>query len=377
MTIAVFLGPTLSVDEARKHLDAVYLPPVRQGDVLRVLASRPSAIGIVDGSFDTVPSVWHKEILTALSRGVYVFGAGSMGALRAAELQQFGMVGIGRIFEAFRDGRLEDDDEVAVIHGPADAGFIQFSDAMVDIRDSLRAAAARGVIAAELAERLITIGKDLYYVHRTYRRIIEDALHAGEDPAALASLEEFLSQHGPSLKQRDAITLLDHLEAFARYQPAPLQVDYHVERTIFLDRLAREVEQAQALGIELGPEDANVPEVVGETLAVLRKKTLLRILARNEAAHIGLEVTAQEVQEVADSFRVDYGLHSADALRAWLADVGLTLSAFSVLMRDVALVQKLEHLYDREIDQGVADQIRLARVRGWSSSESSTNGAAG
>ena len=46
-----------------------------------------------------------------------------MGALRAAELHVFGMVGVGRVFELFRDGLLEDDDEVAVAHGPADSGY--------------------------------------------------------------------------------------------------------------------------------------------------------------------------------------------------------------------------------------------------------------
>ena len=52
-----------------------------------------------------------------MSQGIHVFGSASMGALRA-ELCPFGMVGVGRIFEAYRDGELEDDDEVAVIHGP-------------------------------------------------------------------------------------------------------------------------------------------------------------------------------------------------------------------------------------------------------------------
>ena len=45
-------------------------------------------------------------------------GASSMGALRAAELSQFGMVGIGEVYQAFKLGRLEDDDEVAIVHGP-------------------------------------------------------------------------------------------------------------------------------------------------------------------------------------------------------------------------------------------------------------------
>ena len=35
MKCFVFLGPTLSHEAARAELDATYLPPVAQGDVLR------------------------------------------------------------------------------------------------------------------------------------------------------------------------------------------------------------------------------------------------------------------------------------------------------------------------------------------------------
>src|SRR5688572_32760283 len=56
---------------------------------------------------------------TLFRSGVRVFGAASMGALRAAELQPFGMIGVGQVFQAYRRGHLTDDDEVAVAHGPA------------------------------------------------------------------------------------------------------------------------------------------------------------------------------------------------------------------------------------------------------------------
>ena len=102
--IVVFLGPSLSIDQARRTLPALYLGPARCGDVLRARRLSPRAIAIVDGVFASTPAIWHKEILLALEDGIAVFGASSMGALRAAELVPFGMVGIGRIFEAYRDG---------------------------------------------------------------------------------------------------------------------------------------------------------------------------------------------------------------------------------------------------------------------------------
>ena len=106
MRTCVFVGPTLRPQDLPD--DIVALPPVAQGDVYRIAQRRPQAIGIIDGYFEGVLSVWHKEILWALAEGIHVLGSASMGALRAAELHSFGMVGVGGIFEAYRDGELED-----------------------------------------------------------------------------------------------------------------------------------------------------------------------------------------------------------------------------------------------------------------------------
>src|SRR5262245_64197472 len=104
MTIVIFCGPTLRAEERAPDADFLFLPPVRQGDLYQaVVKENPRAIGIIDGYFDGVPAVWHKEILWALTNGIPVFGASSMGALRAAEMHVFGMRGVGWIFEAYRD----------------------------------------------------------------------------------------------------------------------------------------------------------------------------------------------------------------------------------------------------------------------------------
>src|SRR5271157_5600425 len=134
MNVIVFTGPTLTPQEVRQVIDAECLPPVSQGDVYRAALRRPRVIGIIDGYFERMPAVWHKEILWALSQGIHVFGAASMGALRAAELAPFGMKGIGSIYEAFHSGELEDDDEVAVAHGDESTGYRSTSEAMVNIR---------------------------------------------------------------------------------------------------------------------------------------------------------------------------------------------------------------------------------------------------
>src|SRR4051812_42793315 len=141
MTVHVFVGPTLSPADVRSEIDAVVAGPVAFGDVCRAVRARATAIAIVDGYFERVPAVLHKEILWAMSEGVHVFGASSMGALRAAELADFGMIGLGSIYESFYAGDLEDDDEVTVSHGTEEEAFAPLSEAMVNIRVTLRSAA--------------------------------------------------------------------------------------------------------------------------------------------------------------------------------------------------------------------------------------------
>jgi len=148
----VFLGPSLARPEAQAILAADYRPPAGQGDIFRACAQRPSAIGLIDGVFKDAPTVRHREILWALSRGIPVFGAASMGALRAAELSRHGMTGVGLIYRWYRRFALLPDDAVAVTHSPAELGAQPLSDALIDIRRSLRAATRQNLVTRAAAE---------------------------------------------------------------------------------------------------------------------------------------------------------------------------------------------------------------------------------
>ena len=222
MKIFVFLGPSLRADLAREELDAVYLPPAGQGDVYRAVRERPFAIGLIDGYFERVPAVWHKEILWALQQRIHVYGAASMGALRAAELDRFGMRGVGAIYQAFRSGELTDDDEVAVAHEDASAGFRATSEAMVNIRATLLAAEEAGVLPPEAHGGLVQVAKSLFYPERTYPAILKRARDAGVDPHVLSALEGFLPAGRVNRKQQDARLLLGALaECRAQGEPPP------------------------------------------------------------------------------------------------------------------------------------------------------------
>ena len=245
MNACIFAGPTLPSRENLGSADTTWLPPAKHGDVYRVVSlMRPRAIGIVDGYFQWTPSVWHKEILWAIDKGVHVFGAASMGALRAAELAPFGMRGVGRIFEAYRDGVLadcggapfEDDDEVAVIHGPAETGYIAASEAMVNIRYTLAKAESAGVISDPSREHLVMIAKTMFFPERNYELLLQSALTAGVPEHELAALRAWLPSERINQKRLDALAMLETMRHFLASDPPAARANFLFEHTTLWDR---------------------------------------------------------------------------------------------------------------------------------------------
>ncbi|MFA1676257.1 TfuA-like protein [Rhizobium mongolense] len=212
--VVVFLGPTLAISDARKHLDALYLPPAGGGDIAKaVITHAPSVIALVDGVFAQSQAVRHKEILWALSRGVRVFGASSMGAVRAAELAGYGMVGHGLIFRWYRRTVLADDADVAVPMAPAELGSCALGDALIDIRLTLKKAERERVIGRCLRRSLDSLARSIHYTERSYRTILSLAANESEFEQELRNIDLWLAEGERKQKRDDAVGLLTFLSS--------------------------------------------------------------------------------------------------------------------------------------------------------------------
>ena len=230
--ILIFLGPSLPLATAQPHLpEAFYLPPARCGDVLLALRLKPKIIGIVDGFFEHTAAIWHKEILFALEQGVTVIGASSMGALRAAELADSGMLGVGKIFHAYREGQIIDDDEVAVLHQNAEHHYLPVTDALVNIRATLESALAQNILSKTSAIHLINTAKQLHYRQRTFAEIIVLAQLPDHETQILNS---WLQDHYIDQKKLDAIALLTHIQQ-GRFEKTVTPIS--TQRSIFFRNL--------------------------------------------------------------------------------------------------------------------------------------------
>ncbi|WP_329377034.1 TfuA-like protein [Streptomyces sp. NBC_01716] len=177
MSVHVFAGPTIPAARVSELLPSACLhPPVRHGDLLRQQLAPGETVLIIDGLWHQSAPVRHKEILMLLAEGIAVVGAASMGALRAAELEPFGMLGIGAVFRAYRDGVLDADDEVAVVQGPDGQAL---SHALVNLRTALHRAAGAGRVTTAEAHALADLARALPYPRRSWNALARAADGAG------------------------------------------------------------------------------------------------------------------------------------------------------------------------------------------------------
>jgi len=206
--IIIFLGPSLSHGEALDILDAEYRAPIQRGDINAVLSENPDIIGIIDGVFHQQPAVSHREILDALKKGITVIGGASMGALRASELDDFGMIGIGYVYNQYKNELIESDDDVAVIINPEN--MEQLSDSLVSMEYNFKRALDKGLIDNDDFNVLLETAKSLFYPKRTYTLLLNTApLH----PAKIAALENFLINEGVDIKREDAKEVLKYIKS--------------------------------------------------------------------------------------------------------------------------------------------------------------------
>ncbi|OBJ62430.1 TfuA-like protein [Mycobacterium sp. 1423905.2] len=202
--IVVTAGPTISAGDIHAIApEAEIAPPISFGQAFGYGLRAGDTLLIVDGLFFQHASVRHKELLTLIADGVRVVGSSSMGALRAAELHPFGMEGYGWVFEGYRDGLLEADDEVGMVHGDPEDDYPVFVDALVNIRQTVARAVSCGVLSATMADQLIETARVTPFTMRTWNRLL-DATGVSES----RSLAEHLRSMRVDIKHADAVLAL-------------------------------------------------------------------------------------------------------------------------------------------------------------------------
>jgi hypothetical protein len=348
-SVVIFVGPTLPAADilaAFEHLDLdlTILPPAEQGDILRLLDRLPDAIGMIDGQFFHAPAVLHREIMLALEQGARVLGAASIGALRAAELDVFGMEGVGAVYRLYRSGKHDGDDEVAVMHTAASDGYRHLTEALVTIRHNLGRAQQQGVISGRSAAQVVAALKRLHFTRRTHEAVLS-ATPAVERPALAA----FLTHETVDLKRADALLLLETIaRRIAGAEAWPPRIAVEVNQTSHFARYRREYVGQQTEAGHLRDDLVLAFErLLSPTFLRLYRRVTWRCLAVDEAQQRGL--VPAEPAALLDAFRQSKDLPSEAAFEHWLRQ--------RRLRRD----ELLELLGERDLEAQVLALYRATR----------------
>lgn len=337
--LVAFVGPSLDRATAAALAPGVRLyPPVCQGDLTGVVEfAKPRAILIVDGEFGQVLSVWHKEILAALDAGIRVVGASSMGALRAAELDVFGMEGVGEIYEYYRDGWLTDDADVALLHGPADADYVSLTWPLVNVRATAAALHAAGVLDATGSKAVLEAAATVHFTERTAVTIARQLVSDGHDPEWAHTVAAALQDAYVDQKARDAVAGFEFLGRIDAI-PAPA-----AEVPLFLEGRSLEPLRWSDVTLERHGTTMRRYQLVNDVTLhepdfdELLARACDRYLALELAADVGITASDRAVAEQRREFLARHDL-TEETLPEWLSANDLDEAGFAVLLEHEAIL---------------------------------------
>ena len=359
MNIYVFAGPSIEAEEIGRHLDAQVLGPAAQGDVYKVVEKRPVAPGIIDGYFEGVPSVWHKEILWALDKGIAVFGASSMGALRAVELHTFGMRGVGDIFNAYKNGTYEDDDEVAVHHGPAELGYVALSEPLVNIRATLDEAVRKQVIATNTAKLLQQKAKLTEYPDRSWDTLLAKPEDHSLPAQELGMLQAWLPNGRIDQKRDDAVAMLKAMAQYVNSNVQSTPVEFHLEWTVMWDKAVRSFDSS-ANKSDLAERIVDELRLDPERFAHTQRRALARQLTRPGSFRLVDASVDADPREAMKDFRTRHGLFTKAALDEWLHANDLDMNELVKMLAEEQQLAGIAEASGSELNHLILSELRLS-----------------
>lgn len=346
MLAVVFAGPSLARTDV-KTTGVMIEPPAVAGDVYAAVANGAQVIGLIDAKFESEQTVRHDELLYALHAGVHVFGAASMGALRAVECESFGMRGHGRIYDLYHSQEIDGDHEVAVNFGPAELGWPSLSVPMVNVRSTLENAVRKGHLNDSETEVVLKVASSIYYKDLTWETIQVGLTNKSlRSKLALLIPECYVDQ-----KARDAEALLGVLEEFVSHDVPPFVPPFDFKPTVFWDDFAEEQSHRTQ---KLPGNDRDVLDEL-RLEPVRYSELLLRAFARR-AALVG--DWDAELNGDLETFRTELGLVTGHSFREWLAENRTDEIEFSrFLNADTDLERALEEAAPG-LERDILDELR-------------------
>ncbi|MBU1172301.1 MAG: hypothetical protein KKD44_22320 [Proteobacteria bacterium] len=346
MKIIVFCGPTITDYEASGILKAEYRPPVTHGDLIScVYADKPDVIVIIDGAFIDHLTVWHNEINEAMNKGIMVFGASAMGAIRAAELKMWGMQGIGEVFNLIENGTIEADDEVLCDFTLIDGMYHKKTISVVNLRFILNKATDKALISQGQSDDILNVVQAMYYKERSPDKIISLCIDKGIlTSKESSSLFKYISLSRSDIQKQDAILCL---ETVGKLRVEDLdKTQKHFEYDLFFEALyERDRGTKHGNGYHPFYKIANDYVMYSEDIESVNDAALNRKICALVADNFNIQASDKDISEERDLFAKKHHLSCEDDYLKWLNDNDLSEQDFQDLLAERIKINKLQKWY--------------------------------
>ncbi len=343
-SVLVFAGPSLTRATKLKYPQYEFRSPALQGDIANAVEfSTHTHLLIIDGFYKSVPSIWHKEIIYAIENQKIVIGAASLGAIRAAELDKYGMLGKGKIYQWYKEGEITKDPDVAVAHGSADEDYRCFTVPIVNIKSTLEQS-SNDYTSSEI-ECTLDIARSIFFERRTIRSLckkLESSNIVGKE-----KILEDLKNHFIDQKQKDCE---EALEWITTNHITSSEQNESVNWTIYWNTMLTNdtYTGSQQSGMDNTKQAALAFQLINDPKSYVNMRDQSKVIDYRcwLADTIGITVNEDEIKGI--KAQVIKNLQSNEPnLITTLRERGLSERAFEDYIKRVAISQKVANNVER------------------------------
>ena len=129
----------------------------------------------------------------------------------ACELYPYGMIGIGTIFNDYKKGVIDSDDDVSVALNPDT--LEQLSQPWINLKYNFDNARKDKIITQEEEDELLKIAKDTYYPKRSFEYTIRKS---SLSPENITTLLNYINKNKIDIKHDDAKKVIQYIKKISK-----------------------------------------------------------------------------------------------------------------------------------------------------------------
>ncbi len=335
MKALIFAGPSISDSSelGDKYKNFIFLPPAGHSDLIsNVEFYKPDIVGLIDDYAGNWESVWHNELVYILEMGIKVFGAAGVGAIRAYELEKYGIKGVGKVFEHYKLCKTISDSDVICLFNQNN-NFLRLTEPMVNINftlDSLQ-------LTDELKSKITSLIREIYWKQRTRETINNKLEESGISKDIIHSIWENyhdvqkedakLLFHTIQTEQKEHETYITHPEVA---DGNLFQIMYERDRTV---RNERGEATLNDIACYAGLNHPEIEDVMS--------KAMNREIVAFMANYLGISVSHEEISSEKEIFMKQHNISGNEDFLQWLEDNDINEKEFDIIIKKLALNRRM------------------------------------